>query len=146
MSASPAPSPCASPAPRAPPNEVFAVRVASLKEGMCAVAAGAEDQRLAVTIARTLHAAEEDHVITARHVGLLVALKGGECTEQQRAAAEPRRVHDVLELVGHPLGEMLRKGELPGPEHVHGKMVGVLERGHEGRRLPQAPKHQRWIK
>src|SRR5262249_33347655 len=132
-SASPAPSPCASPALRARPSELRSAsrveevtplrRPRSFKEGVCSVAAGAEDQWLAVAIARTFHAAEEDHVITARHVGLLAAFEGGERTEQQRTAAEPRCVHDVIELVGHPLGEMLRKGELPGPKHVHGKMV-----------------------
>src|SRR5262249_8487174 len=52
---------------------------------------------------------------------------------------------DVVEFVRHALGKMLREGKLPRPEHIDGEVVGVLEGGHEGRRLPQAPQHQRWI-
>src|SRR4051794_23860408 len=96
--------------------------IASVEERVRAVAAGAVDQRLALAIGRALYAAEEHDVIAAGDVRLLDAFEGRQCAEQQRAAADAGSMHDVLELVGHALGEVLGQGKLPGAKHVDGKM------------------------
>src|SRR5262245_48974464 len=94
---------------------------------MRAVFAGAEDQRLALAVGRSLDAAEEHDVVAAGHVGLLAALERGERPEQQRAAAKTWSMHDVVELVVAAPGEVLRQGELPRAEHVDGEVAGGLE-------------------
>src|SRR5687767_663122 len=99
-----------------------------LQRQMRAVFAGAEHQRLALAVGRTLDATEEHDVIATDDARLLDALERCQRPEQERTAAEARCVDDALELVRVALGEMLRKRELPGSQDIDGEMAGLLER------------------
>src|SRR5215212_6664670 len=109
---------------------------------MGAVLAGAEDQRLAITIGRPVDAADEDDVIAPDHRVFGRAFEAGEGVVQKRTPAEPGPDREPPELVSRRGRETARDLALINAENIDRKVSGIEEARQRGGVAPQTPQDE----
>ena len=116
---------------------------AEINPGMrAAVAAGAEDQRLALAIGRAQHAADEDQVIAAVDVGSMRHSSQARHPSISGQPPWPGRMRDAGTCPALGVAKCSRQLALRGRQHVDGETPRSLEGRQRRRAAAQAPQHQ----
>ena len=110
-----------------------------------AIAAGMEDQGLAVRIFVILYLAQKNHVIAAVVLADVAANKVSVRAAEQGHAGETFNKFNSGKFIGQRGRKLTGKVVLAGGQHIYREVSGVGEVGKAGGLPRQAPQHEGWL-